>query len=149
VERSSLSRLWIIAGVVLLMAIGAGGVALSRSRTRSHIPATTGTSSGVVAPEGVRIRVQVLNGTRTRGLARRATILLRDRGFDVVETGTSKAQADTTLVLDLSGHPDWAKRVASLFPPARIQARADSSRYLDVTVVVGSTWRPPAEPLNP
>ena len=131
------------------MAIGAGGVALSRSRARSRVPTTTGTSSGIVAPEGVRIRVQVLNGTRTRGLARRATILLRDRGFDVVETGTSKAQTDTTLVLDLSGHPDWAKRVASLFPPARIQARTDSSRYLDVTVVVGSTWRPPAEPLNP
>lgn len=148
-ERSSLSRLWIVTGVVVLMAIGAGGVALSRSRTRSPVLPTIGTSSGSVAPEGVRIRVQVLNGTRTRGLARRATILLRDRGFDVVETGTSKAQADTTLVLDLSGHPDWAKRVASLFPPARVQTRADSSRYLDVTVVVGSTWRPPAEPLNP
>lgn len=131
------------------MAIGAGGVALSRARARSHVAPTTGTSSGIVAPEGVRIRVQVLNGTRTRGLARRATILLRDRGFDVVETGTSKAQTDTTLVLDLSGHPDWAKRIASLFPPARIQARTDSSRYLDVAVVVGSTWRPPAEPLNP
>jgi hypothetical protein len=149
VERSSLSRSWIVAGVVVLMAIGAGGVALSRSDTRSHVLPTIGTSSGIVAPEGVRIRVQVLNGTRTRGLARRATILLRDRRFDVVETGTSKAQADTTLVLDLSGHPDWAKRVALLFPPARIQTRADSSRYLDVTVVVGSTWRPPAEPLNP
>ena len=148
-ERSSLSRPWIVAGVVVLMAIGAGGVALSRSRTRSHVLPTIGTSSGIVAPEGVRIRVQVLNGTRTRGLARRATILLRDRGFDVVETGTSKAQTDTTLVLDLSGHADWAKREASLFPPARIQTRADSSRYLDVTVVVGSTWRPPAEPLNP
>lgn len=148
-ERSSLSRRWIVSSVVVLMAVGAGGVALSRSHARSRVPATTGTSPGIIAPEGVRIRVQVLNGTRTRGLARRATILLRDRGFDVVETGTSKAQTDTTLVLDLSGHPDWAKRVASLFPPARIQARADSSRYLDVAVVVGATWRPPAEPLNP
>ena len=39
-------------------------------------------------PDGVRVRVQVLNGTKVRGLARRATMLLRDRGFDVVEMRT-------------------------------------------------------------
>jgi hypothetical protein len=141
-----MSRRWIVLGVVALMAIGAGGVALSRSHGRV-IP--TGTRAGVLAPEGVRIRVQVLNATHVRGLARRATILLRDRGFDVVETGTSSGQLDTTLVLDLSGHPDWAKQIAGLFPPARVQTRPDSSRYLDVSVVIGSSWRPPAEPLNP
>ena len=103
----------------------------------------------VRAPEGVRIRVQVLNGTKTRGLARRATILLRDRGFDVVEVGTIDSDLDTTLVLDLSGHPDWANRVARVLGPARVQARQDSSRYLDIAVVLGSTWRPPAEPLHP
>jgi LytR cell envelope-related transcriptional attenuator len=143
-----MSRRWIIVGVAVLMAIGAGGVALSRSNT-SASPPPAPTRAGVVAPEGVRIRVQVLNGTRVRGLARRATILLRDRGFDVVETGTSAKQADTTLVLDLSGHPEWAKRVAALFPPARIQTRPDSSRYLDVAVVLGATWRPPTETLHP
>ena len=138
---------WLIVGsVAVLMAIGAGGVALSRSNTS---PAPSSTRAGVVAPEGVRIRVQVLNGTRVRGLAHRATNLLRDRGYDVVETGTSSKQADTTLVLDLSGHPEWAKRVASLFPPARIQTRADSSRYLDVAVVLGATWRPPADTFHP
>jgi LytR cell envelope-related transcriptional attenuator len=142
-----MKRRWIVVGVALLMAIGAGGVALSR-RSRRPMPAVP-TRSGDVAPEGVRVRVQVLNGTRVRGLARRATILLRDRGFDVVETGTTSAQADTTLVLDLSGHAEWAKRVASLFPPARIQTRSDSSRYLDIAVVIGSSWRPPAEALHP
>jgi LytR cell envelope-related transcriptional attenuator len=76
-------------------------------------------------------------------------MLLRDRGFDVVETGTTAKQTDTTLVLDLSGHPDWAKRIASLFPPARVEARVDSSRYLDIAVVIGSTWRAPPEALNP
>src|SRR4029077_8270979 len=67
VERRTLSRGWIVSGVVALMAIGAGGVALSRS----HRIAPTGTQSGVIAPEGSRIRVQVLNGTHIRGLARR------------------------------------------------------------------------------
>jgi hypothetical protein len=101
------------------------------------------------APIGARIRVQVLNSTKTHGLAQRATTMLRDRGFDVVETGTIAAARDTTLVLDLSGHPDWARRVARAFEPARVETRPDSSRYLDVAVILGSAWRPPAEPFNP
>lgn len=106
-------------------------------------------SETVRAPDGVRVRVQVLNGTKTRGLARRATMLLRDRGFDVVEVANSGAGSDTTLVLDLSGHPDWASRVARVLAPARIITRTDSSRYLDIAVVLGATWRPPSEPFNP
>lgn len=102
------------------------------------------------APDGVRVRVQVLNGTKTRGLARRATVLLRDRGFDVVEMGTVTSTRDTTVVLDLSGHPDWAHRVArALGSATRVETRADSSRYLDIAVVIGSSWRPPAEAFHP
>ena len=101
------------------------------------------------APENVRVRVQVLNGTTTHGLARRATSVLRDRGFDVVEVGNGTSGVDTTLVVDLSGHPDWAKRVARLMAPARIETRRDSSRYLDIAVVVGAAWRPPGDSLHP
>jgi hypothetical protein len=103
----------------------------------------------VNAPQGQRIRVQVLNATTTRGLARRATMHLRDRGFDVVEMGTSGDQLDSTLVLDRSGHPEWAKRVADALGGARVEARPDSSRYLDVTVILGRSWRAPAEPFYP
>jgi len=101
------------------------------------------------APEGVRIRVQVLNSTTTRGLARRATMLLRDRGFDVVEAGTSSEQLDSTLVLDRSRHPEWASRVAAVLGGARVEARPDTSRYLDVTVLLGRSWRPPTQPFYP
>jgi hypothetical protein len=103
----------------------------------------------VRAPEGVRIRVQILNSTKTKGLARIATTLLRDRGFDVVETGTLKQTRDTTLVLDLSGHPDWANRIAQIISPATVTARRDSSRYLDIAIVLGNSWRPPAQSFNP
>lgn len=101
------------------------------------------------APAGVRIRVQVLNATRTRGLARRATQMLRDRGFDVVETDNAPEQRDSTLVIDLSGHPDWARRVAAAMGGAQVESRPDSSRYLDVSVLVGRSWTPPAEPFYP
>jgi hypothetical protein len=105
----------------------------------------------VRAPEGVRVRVEVLNATSTRGLARRAMRQLRDAGFDVVDMGTAPASArrDTTLVLSRSGHDEWAALVAEALGGGRVEARPDSSRYLDVTVLLGTTYRPPAETLYP
>ncbi|CAN5707281.1 hypothetical protein BH23GEM1_BH23GEM1_07370 [soil metagenome] len=102
----------------------------------------------VVAPAGVRIKVEVQNATATRGLARRATLYLRDRGFDVVSFGNASERRDSTLVLDRSGHSDWAALVAAAMK-ARAESRPDSSRYLDVTVLVGSDWRPPPLPFYP
>jgi hypothetical protein len=101
-----------------------------------------------LVPEGVRIKVEVLNATKVRGLARKATNYLRDRGFDVVAVGTSGEQRATTLVLDRSGHRDWALLAAKAFN-AKVEARPDTSRYLDVTVLVGSDWHPPALPFYP
>lgn len=101
------------------------------------------------APSGARIRVQVLNATTTRGLARRATDLLREKGFDVVDVGTSKDRSDSTVVLDRSNHPDWARRVAAALGGAQVIARPDTSRYLDITVLIGAAWRPPAQPFHP
>ena len=100
------------------------------------------------APEGVRIKVEVLNGTKTRGLARRATTYLRDRGFDVVGSGTNAEQFATTMVLDRSGHPEWARLVGRAMN-ATVVSRPDRSRYLDVTVILGSDWRAPALPFYP
>ena len=142
-----IKRGW-VAVIVVAVSVAAGGAFYfqrqGRVVTRPLIPI-----SQVRAPDGVRIRVQVLNATKTRGLARRATMLLRDRGFDVVETGTLAQTSDTTRILDLSGHPEWANRIAQLLAPAAVVTRPDSSRYLDIAVVLGNSWRPPAQPFNP
>lgn len=100
------------------------------------------------APKGTRIKVEVLNATKTKGLARRATLYLRDRGFDVVGSGNVTEQRATTIVYDRSSHPDWARLVAKAMN-APVVALPDSSRYLDVTVLVGNDWRPPALPFHP
>jgi hypothetical protein len=135
----------IIVGLIALVAIGATTIV----EIRTHRVPVAPPPPRIRAPEGVRVRVQVLNGTKTHGLARRATMLLRDRGFDVVETGNVNESRDTTLVLDVSNHPEWAASVAKLFGTARIETRHDSSRYLDIVVVLGSAWRPPSEPFYP
>ena len=100
------------------------------------------------APEGVRIKVEVLNATRTKGLARRATVYLRDRGFDVVGSGNVTEQRAGTVVYDRSAHPEWARLVGRALN-APVVERPDSARYLDVTVLLGGDWRPPPLPFHP
>jgi hypothetical protein len=144
-----MKRLTWLAAAVLLAVVLASSAWVLTSRSGAAPGPVALIRRGPRAPAGQRIRVQILNTTTTRGLARRATRVLRDRGFDVVETGTTTPTVDTTLVLDRSGHPAWAAVVAATLQPARVLVRPDSSRYLDVTVLLGRTWRPPAEPLDP
>lgn len=101
------------------------------------------------APPGVRIKVEVLNATRSRGLARRVTLYLRDRGFDVVAMGTSARTQSNTIVLDRSNHPDWARLIARALRADTVQERPDTSRYLDATVLIGTEWAAPALPFHP
>lgn len=101
------------------------------------------------APQG-RVRVQVLNATPTHGLARKATDLLRDHGFDVVETGnaprgTSPAES---VVLDRVGRAEVARQVADALGIRRVEARRDTTLLLDVTVVLGRDWEISFKPLQ-
>jgi hypothetical protein len=137
-------------GRILLALIVVGvlvwfGVRTLNNRTTNAVVAIPDNAK---PPEGVRIKVEVLNGTRTKGLARRATQFLREHGFDVVGSGTNPDQMPSTLVLDRSGHPDWAARVGRAMN-APVLERPDSSRYLDVTVILGADWRAPALPFHP
>lgn len=151
-----MTRRALAAGALAVLILATAGALLARERRH----AATGASAPAAraydlprdarAPSGARIRVEVLNATKTRGLARHATLLLRDLGYDVVDVGTAGASAgDSTVVIDRSGHPEWARRIALAFGAARTVSRPDSSRYLDVTVLVGPSWRPPAEPFYP
>ena len=103
----------------------------------------------VTAPPNTRVRVEIINATKTSGLARRVTRLLRDRGFDVVKYATSSTTQDSTVVIDWTQHPEWARLVGQALGGARVETRSDTSRYVDVTVVLGTTWRPPAQPFSP
>lgn len=137
---------WILLALVLA---GAGYFAWKRfGGSRALAADGTTPAPEPMVPAGVRIKVEVLNATTVPGLARKATMYLRDRGFDVVETGTSNEKRSTTLVLDRSGHADWTKLVATALS-AKSESRPDTTRYLDVTVLLGDDWRPPPLPFYP
>lgn len=104
-----------------------------------------------VVGDSVRITVEVVNATAVRGLGRQATAWLRDAGFDVVNTTTAaeKDRRDSSMVAYGTGHPEWAALAAKAIGGARVEARADSLRYLDLIVFVGRSWRPPPQTLYP
>ncbi len=143
--RKKIGR-WIVLGGALLIALGA--VARWYLRTGPRFRSSKSAVERVV-PSGTHVRIEVLNATDTKGLARRAMLVMRDAGFDVVFFGNSSERADTTRVLDRSGHTDWAALAARAMGRANVEQKPDSSRFLDLTVLVGRNWTPPLEPLYP
>lgn len=143
---------WIVLALALL---GGGGLALRHGVLHCVVvPERWCARSGAarvdrVVPDGTRIKVEVLNATDTRGVARQAMFALRDAGFDVVFYGNTAERLDSTLVLDRAGHAEWAALAARAMRGARVDLRPDSSHFLDLTILVGRNWAPPREPLYP
>jgi hypothetical protein len=149
-RRVRRARIVLVVSIIVAWA-GAGLVFRDRIRSWFGGGATNGSGGPVerVIPAGTRVKVEVFNATDSRGLARTAASVLRDAGFDVVFFGNTSERHDSTLVRDRSNHPEWASAAAHTMAPASIETRADSGRLVDLTVLVGKRWRPPAEPLRP
>jgi hypothetical protein len=117
---------------------------------RAAVPAARAAAdTAALAPEGVRIRVQVLNGTNQAGLARRATQHLRDLGYDVVDFATQDPPVPATEITVRPDRAAWGQRLQRALGTGTVTERADLSRYIDGLVVLGPDWTPPAEPFRP
>lgn len=153
-------RRGIVGGVVSIVVLGALGgwyqFGLKRTATSPQISLAKTEAPEVVAdtfaraPNGVRVRVRVVNGTDVRGLARRATLLLRDLGYDVVDfDGDAKAGRERTVILSHTDHANWAQRLQRAMAASAIEVSTDSAHYVDLTVLLGSDWKAPTQPLRP
>ncbi|HYH82054.1 MAG TPA: LytR C-terminal domain-containing protein [Longimicrobium sp.] len=147
-------RLQTLALFVTLLAVGALLASLGYGIWQHfHPPAAAGPVAAGPSrattprrPVG-RVNVEVLNATKTNGLARTATAVLRDGGFDVVSTDNGPGfNPDSSLVLDRVGNLDLARQTADALGIPRVETRRDSTRLVDVTVVLGNDWKAPALP---
>jgi LytR cell envelope-related transcriptional attenuator len=140
-------RMLVIGAVVMLAAV-AGIVAVRKLVGRDRGVALGDTTS---APQGQRVIVEVLNASGVDGLARRATFLLRDRGFDVVYAGNDRAgRRSETLVIDYTNKPEAADRLARVLGGAQIERGKDTlDRGLDLTVRLGAAYHPADEAFHP
>ena len=94
-----------------------------------------------------RVIVEVLNGTGQPGRARSATRLLRRHGLDVVFFGNWEGEGlvrKTKVVVRRGIDQGGARRVAAALGAGTVVADVDTLRRVDVTVILGTDWQPPA-----
>ncbi len=144
---------WLVIAVVVIIIAGATYAWRQQGtdgRTSAGAVGVPLSDSSVRAPAGERVQVRVVNTTATRGLARRATFMLRDFGYDVVDFDTdARRRRQNTIVQMHTGKTDIARRLARVMSTEETQSIPDTLRYLDFTILIGSDWKPPAQPLRP
>jgi len=92
------------------------------------------------------IKVEVLNGCKEPGIARKFARILRSKGFDVVNGDGANAENFgflETIVVDRSGDMEKAWKVARILGTKNCiqQVIADRYRVEEVTVVIGKDFR--------
>ena len=134
----------LLRGLVLIAALGGLAVlAASAALQWWEPPEMQPTTAEMVANPGERVTVQVLNAGGVAGMAQAATGILRDAGFDVVEFGNADSfDRDSSVVLARMGRVDLASMVAEALAIPTYQDEADSTAFVDITVLIGSSWEP-------
>lgn len=137
--------------VAVVLAVGVAAVAVASVSEGGPPPEAA--APAVTLPEG-RIWVEILNGGGVTGMARRATGVLREVGFDVVEFGNARPYDPErpSAVIDRVGRSELARAVADALGIDNVLSDPDPNLYVDVTVLLGSEWSPAvgdAEPAGP
>ena len=144
-ERTGRGRLLVLA--LIGLGLAGGGFAVW---WRGRHPEPVAAPARPIPGEADRIVVEVLNTTRSVGLARVATRLLRDAGIDVVYFGSDTGSTvDSTQVLLRRGSPEAAARVARALGVGVVGPRPDPGRLVDVTVRLGRDFTSRLPALNP
>lgn len=132
-----------IAGAVFALLISAAFIAsfaFGLGRRGSASPTLEPELQVIDAPVAAG-RVEVLNASGERGIARAVTQRLRTAGFDVVYFGNAPASAgDSTIVLARIGDDAVARAVAEHLGIARVATVPDTTLFLEATVILGRDW---------
>jgi hypothetical protein len=135
-----IARIGLIAGAALVLIVGVIVAArLKRDRLPGHAYAIPSAHD--------RIVVEVLNGTTRQGLARTATRLIRQQGLDVVFFGStdSTSRTDSTRIIVRRGVRGAGDIVARALGVGKVEVAVDTLRRVDVSVILGSDYRPTGE----
>jgi len=101
------------------------------------------------APLEHKIQIEILNGCGVNGVAKIFQSLLRDQGFDVVNTenytvnGKLFWQVEESFVIDQIGVTEYAKTIAKALgiPADNIENRENPGAIYEVSVVIGKDYK--------
>jgi anionic cell wall polymer biosynthesis LytR-Cps2A-Psr (LCP) family protein len=91
----------------------------------------------------IAVSVEIRNGTRTTGLARRTREVFQSFGFEVVSfSNAEQNDVAKTIVIGRKGNPEAASRVADIIRCANIATEPGSAETAsaDVTVILGEDF---------
>lgn len=103
----------------------------------------------LASTEGVRgedtgLTLEILNGTKIPGLARRTREIYQSFGFDVVSYGNAETQEiEKTVIIDRKGNREGASRVASIIKCTHIVTGPSpygGQKNADFTIVLGGDF---------
>jgi len=97
------------------------------------------------------ITVEVLNASGRAGDARVGTRVLRREGIDVVYFGNAPAEEgtiDSTRIIVRRGSAKVGERVRAALGLGRVEIALDSSKLLDVSVLLGADFGSPRSSLD-
>ena len=118
--------------VLVSMAIVVGGCGGDSTQTH-HIP----------GDRGPAITVEVLNANGRAGDARIGTKRLRRAGMDVVYFGNANENGlDSTRIIVRRGAERVGERVRTALGQGRVEVQLDSTKLLDVSVLLGLDFHP-------
>jgi hypothetical protein len=129
----------ILTGLIVVLVFAAGYLSytfISRGANPPPVNAAQG------KPQKI-IQLDVLNGTRTRGVAARCMNYLRVNGFDVVEMKNYKvSNIPHTIVVDRVGDLAAARRVASALGVSEknVIQQLNPDYFVDVSVIIGTDY---------
>ena len=131
-----------VGALALLVTLLAAGALLGSSLSQWWVETEAPPPPPVSTPQiQGRVKVEVLNRGGRSGVAREATGALRDLGFDVVYYGNAGTfTEDSSVVLDRVGRLEAARWAADALGVLHVRSEPDSSRYVDITVVLGPEW---------
>jgi LCP family protein required for cell wall assembly len=112
------------------------------SNTGALGPLTPGSAEERMAAEGIRLAV--LNGSSTSGLAADTAEFLTGRGAQVVEVGNADGLYAATTLIDYTGSPHTLKYLYDLFGvlPERVFFEYDPNSSVDLLLILGEDADP-------
>lgn len=100
-------------------------------------------TSGSSSPADKIFTIEILNGTPTKGLAKKAAEIFQSFGYDVVAVDNAdREDYGKTQILDRFSNPEAAKNIASVIrcPSTSPQASVQGEAVADFTIILGKDF---------
>ena len=91
--------------------------------------------------DGEFARIEILNGTEIKGLAKRVKSALNEKRIKVLSTDNAwSLDHENTVIIDRSGNPEYAYKIAEVLGTKNIKHIIDKEVGLDTTILLGEDF---------